>query len=103
VRVVNRTEQCVGYRLNLIGVRVYRDHCRLVARIDGQWVPIGAPRPLPLTIAPDPEQTRGDALLATVAQYEKERPGSDLREVLSQTKSLDDVLEQESQTNTAGR
>jgi hypothetical protein len=88
--------------LNLIGIRVYRNYCQLVSRIGGEWMPIGPPRSLPLTISSDPEHIRNDALLATVDQYEREWPGSDLTDLLTQRKSLGDVLNEEEQTNAAG-
>lgn len=103
MRVINTEEQCVGYRLNLIGVRVCRNHCHLVAPIDGEWKPIGAPRPLPLELPPDPDQSRADALIETAVQYDRERPGSDLRDLLAQRKTLDEVFREARQTtNVAG-
>jgi hypothetical protein len=93
MRVVNKKEQYIGYRMNLIGVRVYRDCCELVAHIDREWVPIGPPRALPVALPDDAEQIRSDALLATISQYERETPVSDLRDVLMRRKAFSEALE----------
>ena len=44
MRVPEPATQYIGYRLNLLGVRVYRGHCHLVARVANDWVPIGSHR-----------------------------------------------------------
>ena len=92
MRVANKLEQCIGYRLNVIGVRVYREYCQLVGRVDGDWTTMGPPRELPVTLPDDPAEIAADALLATVSQYERERPGTDLLDVLSRRKDFDVAL-----------
>lgn len=93
MRVVNKLEECVGFRLNRLGVRVWAAHCQLVAKdSQGLWTPIGSPRPLPLRIPDDPSEWESDTLLLTLRQYEEEQPGSDLRDLLERRKTIWDVL-----------
>jgi hypothetical protein len=88
--------KCIGYRLNILGVRVWKDYCRLVAKdASGKWTPLGPPRSLPISIPNDPSSIASDALLLTIYQYEVERPGSDLRDILAQIKDLDLALSEE--------
>jgi hypothetical protein len=53
MRIVDPVEKCVGFRLNLIGLRVYGGHCQLVGRRGNAWEPIGPPRDLPLELPDD--------------------------------------------------
>jgi hypothetical protein len=92
VRVVNNAEQCIGYRLHLIGVRVYRDYCQLTGLVAGKWDTIGPPRLLPVTLPTQMADIQDDALFATVYQYDRECPGSDLLDVLARRKRFDDAL-----------
>ena len=89
MRVTNKDQQCIGYRLNLLGVRAYRDHCQLVARVGEEWVPIGSPRSLPVEVPEDIAIAGDDALVITAYQYDQERPGSDLKDVLARRKGFD--------------
>lgn len=92
MRVVNHAEQCIGYRLHMIGVRVYRDYCQLTGLIAGKWDTIGPPRLLPVTLPAEITNIQDDALFATIYQYDRECPGSDLLDVLAQRKSFDHAL-----------
>jgi hypothetical protein len=92
IRVVNRFRQCIGYRLNILGVRIYRDYCQLVARNGTEWEVIGAPRPLPLDLPVDVPELGSDPLLLTAFQYDQQYPGSDLRDVLARRKDFDAAL-----------
>jgi hypothetical protein len=92
LRVVMKQEQCIGYRLNIIGVRVYRNYCQLSARSGDQWLTVGPVRDLPIIIPSDPAQFGMDPLLLTAYQYDQEQPGSDLRDVLAQRKDFDAAL-----------
>lgn len=99
MRVPDRVGKCIGYRLNILGVRVWKDYCRLVAKdTTGKWTPLGPPRSLPIDIPNDPSSIASDALLLTAYQYEVERPGSDLRDILAQTKDFDFALSEEPST-----
>lgn len=93
MRVVNKAGACIGYRLNVIGVRVYRDYCQLVGRVDGEWETMGPPRPLPVEPRADAGPALSDTLLATICQYDRERPGSDLLDVLARRKDFDAALD----------
>ena len=92
MRVVNKELQCIGYRLNLLGVRVYRHHAQLVARSRGEWVPIGPSRELPIEVPSTAAELGSDTLLLTAYQYCQENPGTDLNEVLSRRKNLDAAI-----------
>jgi hypothetical protein len=91
-RVPNPVEQYIGYRLNILGVRVWKDRCQLIARRGDQWMPLGPSRPLPVKIPHDPAQIGTDTLLLTALQFDAEQPGSDIREVLAQTKDFETAL-----------
>ena len=93
MRFVNKEERYISYRLNILGIRVWEDRCHLVARNrTGDWVQLGQARSLPLSLPQDPADIRADPLLLTAYQYDLERPGSDLRELLSQTRPFDEAL-----------
>jgi hypothetical protein len=92
MRVVNTGKHYIGYRLNILGVRVYRDYCQLVARVADDWVTIGSPRNLPVMVPADPREAGSDPLLLTAFQYEQEKPGSDLIDVLAERKDFDSAL-----------
>jgi hypothetical protein len=86
VRVVDRQADRIFYHLNLLGVVVSQDRCQLIAKsVEGSWEPIGPSRPLPIRLPQTLGEAEPDALLLTVYQYDRERPGSDLRGVLDQT------------------
>lgn len=100
-RVPDPVHQYIGYRLNILGIRVWRDFCQLVAKDGhGEWMPIGAPRPLPVYIPDNPSHAESDALVLTALQYDSERPGSDIRDVLSQRKPFDQALRDEGRSNS---
>ena len=92
MRVPNRREQCIGYRLNIVGVRVFRTYCQLVAKSGEQWVTIGQPRNLPIELPRQVADIGDDPLLLAAYQYDSERPGTDLRDVLAQRKNFDEAL-----------
>ena len=92
MRVVNNAEQCIGYRLHVIGVRLYRDYCQLIGLVAGKWDTIGPPRLLPVSLPSEIANIQNDALFATIRQYDRECPGSDLLDVLARRKSFDDAL-----------
>jgi hypothetical protein len=92
MRIVHEAEQCIGYKLNLIGIRVYREHCQLVARIDGTWLPIGPPRKLPFLVPAELSEAGSDALLGTACQYKREHPATDLADLLAGRKTFDGAL-----------
>ena len=98
MRVVNTYQQCIGYRLNFLGVRAYRDYCQLVARRGNDWNVIGPPRPLPVDLPADLRDVSGDdPLLLTAFQYDQQYPGSDLRDVLAKRRNFDEALRGEKQ------
>ena len=96
MRVVNKQEQCIGYRLNFLGVRVYRDYCQLSAKSGSEWYVMGPIKRLPVIVPPNPEEIGTDPLLLTAHQYDEEHPGSDLYDVLAQRKSFDEALDHDS-------
>jgi hypothetical protein len=94
VRVVDQRDQSISFRLNIIGVRVYRDYCQLSAKSGSEWHAVGPPRSLPLTIPNDPAEIGSDPLLLTTYQYEHEQPGSELYDVLAKRKDFDRALKE---------
>ncbi len=95
VRVVNQLEQCIGYRLNILGVRVYRDYCQLSAKSGNDWFTVGPIKTLPLVLPNNPADLGTDPLLLTAHQYDQENPGSDLYDVLARRKSFDEAMNQD--------
>jgi hypothetical protein len=93
VRVADRQRRCIAYRLNILGVCVWKDHCQLIAQDrSGHWDPLGPPRRLPIVIPKDPRFSESDPLLLTAYQYAIERPGSDLAAVLAQKTCFEKAL-----------
>jgi len=93
VRIPDRNSKCISYQLNILGVKVWRDRCQLIAKdSSGRWQTIGAPRQLPVLISPHAEPDQSDTISLAARQYHFERPGSDLCEVLAQTKDFDVAL-----------
>lgn len=83
---------CIGYRLNIVGLRVFETYCTLVGRQGDEWVTIGQPRTLPLEIPQDPKALVEDPLLLTAYQFEATYPGTDLRDVLAMRKTVAEAL-----------
>ena len=78
----------IDYHLNLLGIRVTAHDCQLVARREGHWETIGPSWPLPIEVPEHRESAVTAAISLTAWQYDKECPGSDIRDVLSQRKSF---------------
>ena len=95
-RNADRERQHIDYCLNILGIRVQEHSCHLIAKGDGNWSAIGPKWDLPIHIPQGDVELRAigtDTLRLTAWQYEREHPGTDLREVLSQTKSFKVALE----------
>jgi hypothetical protein len=92
VRVTDAKARIIDYRLNILGVRVWENACQLIARNhDGSWGPIGPRWDLPVHVPVTAEELKAaslDTLRLTASQYDAERSGSDLREVLSGSKDF---------------
>jgi hypothetical protein len=94
-KVVNHDSSSIDYRLNILGIRIHEDSCSLIARSEQGWIPIGAPRDLPLKIpatADELSREGQDPLTLTAYQYRNEYPDEDFAEVLSRRKSISDIL-----------
>jgi hypothetical protein len=64
----------IDYCLNILGVRVWRDVCQLIAKSDGQWTFIGPKWDLPIEIPTDEQSLKDagtDTLRLTAWQYER--------------------------------
>jgi hypothetical protein len=92
MRITNAEKSFIGYRLNILGVRVYSGYCQLIARVGDDWATIGSPRNLPVVVPTDPHLAGSDPLLLTAFQYEQEKPGSDLLDVLAGRKDFHSAL-----------
>ena len=87
----------IDYCLNILGLRVWKDACQLIAKADGNWTFIGPKWDLPIEIPTDEQSLKGagsDTLRLTAWQYEREHPGTDIREILLQTKNFEAALAQ---------
>ncbi|HLH29781.1 MAG TPA: hypothetical protein VKY31_01170 [Terriglobia bacterium] len=95
MKVVNREERWIGFRLHILGIRVWGDACQLIARNGDQWVTLGARRHLPVEVPRTAEELRdaaGDPLRLTAYQYVCEQQGTDLVELLTKQKTLDSAM-----------
>jgi hypothetical protein len=96
VVIINKDEGWVGYRLNILGIRVWPDKCQLVARTGEEWITLGPPRPLPLrvpTTADELARAANDALLITAYQFIAEYPSADLADMLAQRRDFAKALD----------
>jgi hypothetical protein len=87
MRIVKRELEAIDYRMNLLGIRVWKDRAQLIARSGDEWTPLGPARELPLQIPKDASEIKAaasDTLLLTAYQYDAEHKGTDLREALAQ-------------------
>jgi hypothetical protein len=95
MKVVNRTERWIGYRINILGVRVWENACQLVAKNGNGWETIGPRWDLPVHVPRNAEELKAagaDTVRLTAYQYDAERPGSDIVEVLAKTKDFESAL-----------
>ena len=93
MRYVDPTGGFIDYRLSLLGIRATAHDCQLIARntVGGEWEPMGPKRALPIEVPADAaslESASSDPLRLTAWQYDVERPGSDIREVLSRRREF---------------
>jgi hypothetical protein len=95
MKVTDPTTRLIGYRLNILGVRITEKYCQLVAKTAEGWTTIGPPRELPVYIPRTAGQLKSvasDPLLLTACQYAADFPASDIRDVLSEAKSFQNAL-----------
>lgn len=95
MKVKDDAANLIGYRLNILGIRVRNDCCQLVAKTQEGWTTIGPLRKLPVRIpqtAEDLKTASSDPLLLTAFQYNAEFPASDIRDVLAGKKTFQDSL-----------
>ena len=86
----------LDYRLNILGIRVWEHSCQLIARSGKEWGTIGPRLDLPVYVPKDAEELKtaaAEPLRLTAYQYCAECPGSDLAEVLSETKDFSEARE----------
>jgi len=95
MRVVDRVGRVVDYRLNILGIRVWENACQLIARSGNDWTALGPRWDLPVHVPGNADELKSavaDTLRLTAYQYNAERPGSDLGEVLSKARSFESAL-----------
>jgi hypothetical protein len=95
MKVVNREEKWIGFRLNILGIRVWDDGCQLVAKNGDQWVTLGPRRNLPVEVPRTPEELKeaaADTLRLTAYQYVCEHKKTDFAELLAKRKTLDSAM-----------
>ena len=79
--------------MNILGIRVWKDRCQLVGRNQrGEWTTFGPTRSLPVHVPHDISEIGSDTLILTAYQYDSERPGSDIRDVLALNRNFDEAL-----------
>ena len=95
--IINKEEGWIGYRLNILGVRVWSDStCQLVAKSGGEWRTMGPARGLPVAVPTNAAELLSavnDPLLLTAYQYMAEYPESDLAGLLSKRMDFETVLD----------
>jgi hypothetical protein len=95
MRVVDRVGRVIDYRLNILGIRVWENACQLIARSGGEWSALGPRWDLPVHVPRNADELKdavADTLRLTAYQYNAERPGSDLVEVLSKARNFESAL-----------
>jgi len=103
VKAKDLAARAIDYRLNILGVRVWEHSCQLIARSGQEWSTIGPRWDLPVHVPKDAEQLKlaaAEPLRLTAYQYCAERPGSDLAEVLGETKNFAAALEDAAASDT---
>jgi hypothetical protein len=92
---VNRTERWIGFRLNIIGIRLWENACQLVSINRGQWDTLGPRWDLPVYVPQTPEELKAavaDTLRLTAYQYVNENKGSDLADLLAMRKDFETAM-----------
>jgi len=96
MKVVNRKDGRIGYRLNQLGIRVFEDSCQLVAIGRGNWETLGPRWNLPVHVPETPEELKlamADTLRLTAYQYVMANLGSDLADVLARRKDFESAMQ----------
>jgi CheY-like chemotaxis protein len=85
----------IDYCLHLLGLRIRKTSCEIIARMGDEWAPIGERRPLPVVLPAHEAMlagAAGDSFILTIWQYEHEHPGTDIRQVLTGEKPFETAL-----------
>jgi hypothetical protein len=96
VRHVDKAALFVDYRLNILGIRVWKYSCKLIVRSGNEWGTMGPGSDLPVHVPKDARELKeaaAEPLRLTAYQYCADGPDSDLAEVLSETKDFEEALE----------
>jgi hypothetical protein len=96
MKVVNRNERWIDYRLNILGIRVWESACQLIAKGAGEWSTIGPRWDLPVQVPQTPEELKAavsDTVRLTAYQYVSEKPGSDLADLLARRRDFEAALQ----------
>jgi hypothetical protein len=97
MKVVDRTEGWVCYRLNILGIRVWQEgSCQLIAIHRGHWDTLGPRWDLPVNVPETPEELKlagADTLRLTAYQYVTTHPETDLADVLAKRKDFEMAMQ----------
>jgi hypothetical protein len=93
MRAVDRQKGHITYKLNILGLRVLKGSCQLIAKQGSDWVAIGSARKLPMRLPKDSDAAESDPLVLTIFQYQVACPGSDLRAVVEGRRPFEEALE----------
>ena len=91
MRVADVLNGSIDYRLNILGVRVWEGACQLIAKSGPGWETMGPRWDLPVQVPLNTDEVKAaavDTLRMTAYQYQIERPGSDIVEVLGCVKDF---------------
>jgi hypothetical protein len=94
-RNADQEAQHIDYCLNILGIRVWKSHCQLIAKSGAEWTSLGPKWDLPIEIPSDTRTLKGagtDTLRLTAWQYEQQHPGTDIRTVLSQSDPFETAI-----------
>ena len=87
--------QYIDYRLPVLGIRIRKNSYQIISRSGNDWVPVGTPRNLPVTLPPEGAMPAGNAqesVFLIAWRYEQGHPGTDLRKVLTGEKAFETAL-----------
>jgi hypothetical protein len=98
MKVVNLSAATIDYRSRRnLGLRVWKDRCRIIAPLESKWIEVGPQLELPLEVPSSvedfqPSEDVSNALRGAAFRYELEQPGSDLMAVLNKEKTFETAL-----------
>lgn len=106
MKIVQPAASTIDYRLNILGIRVWKNACQLIAKSGADWSTVGAQRELPVHVPRNSEELRSassDTVRLTAYQISVEQPGSDIAAVLDGSKAFAAALHEHTRQSDRGR